>query len=343
MEEIPHFCRMNNSFAIVGCGRIAQRHAEQIIKVGRLNAVCDINFEKAKQFADIYQANAYNSLDELLANENDTEIISVCTPNGLHALHSIKSLNAGKHVLCEKPLAISIEDAQKMIAASNQSGKKLFVVKQNRYNPPVVALKNLLVENKLGKILSFQINCFWNRPEEYYKNTWKGTKQLDGGTLYTQFSHFIDLLYWLLGDVKSVKATLKNLHHPYIEIEDSGTIIFEMNNEAIGTMNYSVNSYRKNMEGSLTILGEKGSIKIGGQYLNTLEYQCIEGENIDTNFKGNSANDYGFYQGSMSNHDIIYTQLIEALQHPSHDFANAFDGFKTVEIIEKVYQSSRIK
>ncbi len=343
MKEIPHFCRMKPSFALVGCGRIARRHAEQIIKVGYLKAVCDTDAAKAEQFSAQYGAKAYTSLTELLNNEIEVDIISICTPNGLHAAHSIQSLQAGKHVLCEKPLSISVDDAKKMIDASNQFGRRLFVVKQNRYNPPVVAVKKLLAENRLGKILSFQINCFWNRPEEYYRDSWRGTKQMDGGTLYTQFSHFIDLLYWLLGDVKSVKATIKNLHHPYIEIEDSGTVIFEMNNDAIGTMNYSVNSYAKNMEGSMTILGEKGSVKIGGQYLNTLEYQCIEGEQIDTNFQGNGSNDYGFYQGSMSNHDIVYTELIVALQNPEHNFANAMDGLKTVEIIDKIYHAGGLK
>lgn len=340
MKEILHFCRMRPGFAIVGCGRIAQRHAEQIVKVGYLKAVCDVDRVKADEMADKFGAKSYYTLSDLLANEKEIEIVSVCTPNGLHAAQSIACLQSGKHVLCEKPLSISVEDANKMIEAANQSGKNLFVVKQNRYNPPVAALKKLLRENKLGKILSFQINCFWNRPEAYYQDNWRGTIKLDGGTLYTQFSHFIDLLYWLLGEVKNVKATIKNLHHPYNEIEDSGMVIFEMKNDAIGTMNYTVNSYQKNMEGSFTIMGEKGSLKIGGQYLNTMEYQCLEGKNIQTNITANIANDYGFYQGSMSNHDIVYKELITALQNPAHDFAHAIDGLKTVEIIEKIYHAA---
>jgi len=327
------------SFAIVGCGRIGRRHAEQINKVGTLAAVCDTVYENAAELAEKYNANFYLDIEELLANEPGIEVISICTPNGLHAEHSIKSLYAGKHVLCEKPLCISTDDAKKMMAAAHNADRKLFVVKQNRYNPPVVAVKNLLNEFKLGKILSFQINCFWNRPNSYYANSWKGTRKLDGGSLYTQFSHFIDLLYWFLGDVKSVKTILKNFEHRVLEIEDSGVVIIEMFNGAIGTLNYTVNSYQKNMEGSFTIFGEKGTVKIGGQYLNELEYQCIENLCIENLPAGNPANGYGFYQGSMSNHDKVYENLVKVLQNPNHEFASAFEGMKTVEIIEKIYSA----
>src|SRR5437773_4378432 len=167
-------------FAIIGCGQIAARHAEQIRKQGELTAVCDIITEKANSFSQNYGTHAYYTIDALLEKEREIDIVSVCTPNGLHADHSIKSLEAGKHVLCEKPMAISTADARKMIDAEKKTGQKLFVVKQNRFNPPVAFLKNLVDENKLGKIFSFQLNCFWNRPEIYYQNTWRGTKKLDG-------------------------------------------------------------------------------------------------------------------------------------------------------------------
>jgi predicted dehydrogenase len=204
----------------------------------------------------------------------------------------------------------------------------------------VVALKSILNDNKLGKINSFQINCFWNRPDEYYISTWKGKKELDGGTLFTQFSHFIDLLYWLLGDVKSVKANISNFQHAEIDIEDAGVVLFEMNSGAIGTMNYNVNAFKKNMEGSITLFGEKGTIKIGGQYLNTIEYQSIEGQHIDVNEMGNPANDYGFYQGSMSNHDKVYENLLKAIDDSDSQFANAYDGMKTVEIIDMIFKAA---
>ena len=327
-------------FAIIGCGRIAERHALQISRMANLVAVCDIDIEKAKLLSKTYKASYFDDAKNMLLAFPEIEIVSICTPNYLHAEHSILALNYGKHVLCEKPLAIQVADAQNMIEAAERNQKKLFVVKQNRYNPPVVALKSLLNDNKLGKINSFQINCFWNRPSEYYISTWKGKKELDGGTLFTQFSHFIDLLYWLLGDVKSVKANISNFQHAKIDIEDAGVVLFEMNSGAIGTMNYNVNAFKKNMEGSITLFGEKGTIKIGGQYLNTIEYQSIEGQHIDVNEMGNPANDYGFYQGSMSNHDKVYENLLKAIDDSDSQFASAYDGMKTVEIIDMIFKAA---
>ena len=191
----------------------------------------------------------------------------------------------------------------------------------------------------LGKIYSFQINCFWNRPDGYYTD-WKGKKDLDGGTLFTQFSHFIDLLYWLLGDVATVQTKAKNFAHATIEFEDTGMVLFEMKSGALGSLNYTVNSFDKNMEGSFTVFAEKGTIKIGGQYLNELEYFNVAGITAPELPKGNPANGYGFYQGSMSNHDKVYENLVLALQNPAHEFASAAEGLKTVEIIERIYAPS---
>ncbi len=327
---------MQKDFVIIGCGRIAWRHAEQMAKVANVKAVCDIVPAKANELAKAYNATAYYSVESLLEVETGIAVASICTPNGLHAAHSIQALQAGINVLCEKPLCINSKDGSRMIKAANNAGKKLFVVKQNRYNPPVVFLKQLLTENKLGKIFSFQVNCFWNRPAEYYAG-WKGTKRLDGGTLFTQFSHFIDLLYWLLGDVKEVKKITRNFAHPTIEFEDTGVVVFDMANGAIGSLNYTVNSFAKNMEGSFTIFAEKGTIKIGGQYLNELEYFNVEGMEQPILSKGNIANGYGFYQGSMSNHDKVYENLLLALDNDNHIFANAEEGLKTVAIIEQIY------
>jgi len=327
---------MKPVFAIIGCGRIAKRHAEQMIKHGKLAAVCDIIPEKANALAKLYNAIAYYSIEVLLKTETDLDLVAVCTPNGLHALHSIKALEAGNHVLCEKPLCIATEDGKMMIAAAEKAEKKLFVVKQNRYNPPVTFLKDLIVNGKLGKIYSFQLNCFWNRPEAYYTG-WKGSKALDGGTLFTQFSHFIDLLYWLLGDVAAVKTISKNFAHSSIEFEDTGIVAFEMQSGAIGSLNYTVNSFEKNMEGSFTVFAENGTVKIGGQYLNELEYCNVAGIEKPNLPIGNPANGYGFYQGSMSNHDKVYENLIKALEDDKHAFASAEDGLKTVEIIQKIY------
>ncbi|MGG9962232.1 Gfo/Idh/MocA family protein [Ferruginibacter sp. SUN106] len=329
---------MKPSFAIIGCGRIAKRHAEQVIKHGFLAAVCDIIPEKANEMAALYNAKAYYSVEDMLAASTQFDVISICTPNGLHAAHSIKALEAGSNVLCEKPLCINVEDGKKMIAAAAKAGRKLFVVKQNRYNPPVAFLKALISSGKLGKIYSFQVNCFWNRPAEYYTG-WKGTKDLDGGTLFTQFSHFIDLLYWLLGDVAAVKTLTQNFAHPSIAFEDTGAVLFEMASGAIGSLNYTVNSFNKNMEGSITVFAEHGTVKVGGQYLNELEYCSVAGIDHPELPQGNPANGYGFYQGSMSNHDKVYENLIIALKDDAHEFASAGDGLKTVEIIEKIYNS----
>lgn len=323
-------------FAIIGCGRIGKRHADQAAKIGIVAAVCDTDKQKVKDFAAQYNATAYFSLKRLLRCEKNIKLISICTPNGLHATHTILSLNAGLNVLCEKPLCISTYDGNEMIKAAAQIGKKLFVVKQNRYNPPIVFLKKLIENEQLGEIYSFQINCFWNRPTNYYTD-WKGTKKLDGGTLYTQFSHFIDLLYWLLGEVKTMNSSIKNFAHPNIEIEDTGAVIFEMESGAIGTLNYTVNSFAKNMEGSFTVFGENGTVKVGGQYLNELEYCNLKNVEVPILPTGNTANGYGFYQGSMSNHDKVYENIVKALEDQSHDFASGEEGLKTVEIIEKIY------
>ncbi len=327
---------MSVRFAIIGCGRIAKRHADQIIKIGKLVAVCDINIEKCTDFAGNYDATPYYNLQNLLDKETELSVISICTPNGLHALQSIMALNKGINVLCEKPLCISVKDGEEMIEAANNAQKKLFVVKQNRYNPPIIFLKNLIEQKRLGKIYSFQINCFWNRPSEYYKD-WKGTKDLDGGTLFTQFSHFIDLMYWMLGEVETVESISQNFAHPTIQFEDSGVVLFKMKSNAIGTLNYTVNSFAENMEGSFTVIGENGTVKVGGQYLNELEYCNVQNVEVPTLPKGNSANVYGFYQGSMSNHEKVYENLVQALQNPAHDFASGIEGLKTVEIIEKIY------
>jgi len=327
---------MQKKFVLIGCGRIGQRHAEQIARLGQLRAVCDIVESRADELAARYNATPYYSIDELLKNETGIDVACICTPNGLHALHSIKALEAGMNVLCEKPLCIKVEDGKQMIAAALAAGKKLFVVKQNRYNPPVAFLKELLAAGKLGKLLSFQINCFWNRPADYYVD-WKGKKALDGGTLFTQFSHFIDLLYWLLGDVADVKEISRNSAHPAIEFEDSGVVLFDMASGAIGSLNYTVNAFENNMEGSFTLFAENGTIKIGGQYLNELEYFKVKGLGAPDLPAGNAPNGYGFYQGSMSNHDKVYENLIDALDNPSQQIASAEDGLKTVEIIEKIY------
>ena len=332
------------NFAIIGCGRIAQRHAEHINRLGNLVAVCDIEIVKTETLATQYKANSYQSIEDLLAKETSLDVVAVCTPNGLHAKHSIQALNAGFNVLVEKPMAITVKDCEEMIAAAKANNKLLFAIKQNRYNPPVAAVKDAIDKGILGKIYSLQLSCFWNRDAAYYNNSWKGTKELDGGTLFTQFSHFIDLLYWMNGDVEKAYTITQNFaHQGIIQFEDTGVVALQFSNGSIGTINYTVNSHAKNMEGSLTIFAEKGTVKIGGQYLNELEYQSIEGFEIKDLPKGNTANNYGTYVGSMSNHDKVYQNVIDVIQNGASMTTSAFDALKTVEIIHKIYSSADIR
>jgi UDP-N-acetyl-2-amino-2-deoxyglucuronate dehydrogenase len=325
-------------FAIIGCGRISRKHAIHIKAKGSLRAVCDIIPEKADQLAAEFNCKAYYSIDDLLENEKEIDVISVCTPNGFHAEHSIKSLQAGKHVLCEKPLCITKAAAWQIIETEKFCRRKLFVVKSNRYNPITKALKKLVEENTLGEIYSFHLSCIWNRPESYYKD-WHGKLFPDGGTLYTQFSHYIDAIIWLFGDVEEARGFKKNAAHKNsIEFEDTGTAALAMKNGAIGTLHWSVNSYKQNHEIALTIIAEKGTIRTGGAYMNEVQYLQTADDLLFEQVM-NAANNYSGYSGSMSNHEEVYEHLLESLEQPSTSFANAYDGLKTVEAIEKIYKA----
>jgi predicted dehydrogenase len=328
-------------FGLIGCGRIAPRHAEQIKKIGNLIAVCDTDKAKADAFAKEYNSRPYYSIDDLLQGSKEVDIITVCTPNGYHAEHAIKSLQAGKNVLCEKPLCITSAAAWQMVDTAYFCRKKLFVVKQNRYNPAVKYVKDLLDNNMLGGITSFQINCFWNRPQEYYTGGWKGDIHLDAGILYTQFSHFIDLLFWLLGEVENCTGFKKDHHlRRNFNIEDTGVAILQMKTGALGTINYTINAQPRNIEGSFALFGEKASIKIGGEYLNRVEWYEDNGINKIQSY----ANDYVFYQGSMSNHHIVYDELIKALSSNASNLSiEAKEAAKTVEIIEEIYKNTTDK
>jgi UDP-N-acetyl-2-amino-2-deoxyglucuronate dehydrogenase len=328
------------SFAIIGCGQIAQRHAKHIHTHGKLVAVCDIVPEKANALAQSFNAAAYFTIDELLQSTTHIDIMVICTPNGLHAEHSIRCLHAKHHVLVEKPMALAAEDCEIMMQAATFAGKQIFTVVQNRFNKPVIAVKEAIGDNAFGKISSIQLTCFWNRPTDYYNHPWHGKKDMDGGILYTQFSHFIDLLHWFFGDVTNVAAVTNNAEHTKIDIEDCGVATLSFKSGAIGTINFSVNAFRKNYEGSLTILGEKGTVKIGGEYLNTIEHAAFESYQLADTQDNTKANDYGSYKGSMSHHGEVYASLVESLRNNKPFYASAYEGMKTVEIIEKIYASA---
>jgi predicted dehydrogenase len=325
-------------FALIGCGRISRRHAENIQRIGKLVAVCDIVPEKADTLAKEYNCKAYYSIDTLLREEKELTMISVCTPNGFHAEHSIKSLQAGLHVLCEKPLCLTTAAAWQIIETEKFCRRHLFVVKSNRYNPILIQLKKLLDEGQLGKVYSFHLSCLWNRPSEYYQD-WHGKTFPDGGTLYTQFSHYIDAMVSLFGALGEVKGFCGSpAQKTGMEFEDTGVAALHMDNGILGSFHWSVNTYKKNHEIALTIIAEKGTIRLGGEYLNEVQYHSLENE-FEFKHPGKPSNEYVSYKGSMSNHTEVYDHLVPALENKDNDFANAFDGLRTVEAIEKIYKA----
>ncbi|MBK9984114.1 MAG: Gfo/Idh/MocA family oxidoreductase [Saprospiraceae bacterium] len=334
------------TFGLIGYGKIGERHAGYISAHpdGRLKGAFDTKKERSDLFAQNFPSDkVYSSLAEIL-NDEAIDIVSICTPNYTHAEITIAALQAGKHVLVEKPMAIKKSDCESMIHTSLKTGKSLFVVKQNRFNPPVQAVKKLLDHKKLGKIYSIAINCYWNRNENYYRNSdWKGKKDLDGGTLFTQFSHFIDVVYYLMGDMHILNAQLTNAaHQGLIEFEDTGVVTFLLNEyNAPGVLHYTTAAFRQNMEGSITIFAEHATIKIGGKYLNTIDYQATDGFDIHDIPLSGAPNQYGDYEGSMSNHDQVINNVIRSLQGKTEIMTNAYDGLKSVEIIENIYQIAR--
>ena len=298
-------------FEVLGTGHIGSRHID-IIK------------EKATLVA------ATTNLDYLLST--DCDVVSICTPNADHSKSAIKSLNAGKHVIIEKPMCLSNEEAQAIAQASIKANKRVFCVMQNRYSAPNVWLKENL--HQLGDIYMVQMNCYWNRNKEYYdQSKWRGTDILDGGTLYTQFSHFIDILYYLFGDISNVQARFRNFNHD-IDFEDTGIVQFDLT-QGIGSLNYSTCAYEQNMESSLTILAEKASIKIGGQYMNKVDYAC--GIDIPV-FDIAPQNNYGSWKGSANNHNKVIENVIHSLERGSSPDVDVMDGLKVVEIINKIYK-----
>ena len=328
-------------FAVLGLGLIGKRHIAMIEanSNAELIAICDIkskNQTKVKVSGDIPY---YQDLESMLLDSPEIDVVNICTPNGLHARQSISCLSHKKHVVCEKPLGLSKSECEQVIYKALQESRNVFCVMQNRYSPPAVWLKDCLNRNLLGKIYMVQINCFWNRDERYYLgHAWKGKKNLDGGTLFTQFSHFVDILYWMFGDLKNIESKTFNFNHKELtEFEDSGIIMFELINGGVGTFNFSTSVYQQNMESSLTIIAENGSIKVGGQYMNEIEYCHIKGEVVPDLPPSNPSNDYGHYKGSAANHQYVIENVIDTLKGKTMVSTNALEGLKVVEIIERMY------
>lgn len=325
-------------FAIIGLGNIGKRHAEhiQLQANAELVAICDIDMSKSGLFSVPF----YDDIDKLLAHCR-AEVLCVCTPNFLHEEHAIAGLKAGLHVVVEKPMALSTAECDRMIAAAEKADKMIFAVKQNRYNPPVVAVKKLIDEGRLGKIFMVQVNCFWNRGDSYYsQGDWRGKKSKDGGCLFTQFSHFVDIMYYLNGNIMKAFGLIQNFAHQHnTEFEDTGSFVLEASNGSIVNFNFTTCSFEKNMEGAITVFAEKGTVKIGGQYLNTIEYQHLDGDAIPPINITAKNNDYGLYQGSMSNHDKMIQNVLDVIQNGAKIMTTAEEGRDVVRIIELMYAS----
>jgi UDP-N-acetyl-2-amino-2-deoxyglucuronate dehydrogenase len=252
------------------------------------------------------------------------------------------ALSAKKHVVIEKPMGLSKASCEEVIFKSLQVNKNVFCVMQNRYSPPSAWIKDVVEKNILGKIFLVQINCYWNRDERYYKQeskeNWKGNQLLDGGTLFTQFSHFIDIMYWLFGDIKDIQASFNDFSHQQLtQFEDSGVVQFNFVSGGMGCLNYSTSVWDENLESSLTIIAEHGSVKIGGQYMNEVEYCHIKDYTLPHIDAVNPANDYGSYKGSAANHHFIIGNVVQTLKGNGTATTNALEGMKVVEIIERIY------
>ena len=328
-------------FAVVGCGHIGKRHAEMVARHpdAALVALCDVR-AREEVGATAFPVPYFQDLATMLQEVPEIDVVSICTPNGLHAEQSIMALEHRKHVVCEKPLALSKASCEAIIYKALQMHRTVFGVMQNRYSPPSQWIKGVVEQGLLGDIHLVQVNCYWNRDERYYKpGSWKGTQDLDGGTLFTQFSHFIDILYWLFGDITDIQGKFADFNHRELtEFEDSGLVTFRFLNGGMGCLNYSTAVWDKNLESSMTIIGSKGSVKIGGQYMDKVEYCHIKDYTMPELAPTNPANDYGAYKGSANNHGYIVDNVVDTLRGHTILTTNALEGLKVVEIIERIYE-----
>lgn len=331
-------------FAVIGCGHIGKRHAEMVTRneESELVALIDIK-EKKSLNIEQYDIPFFQSLDDFLSSGIDVDVINIATPNGYHAQQAMQCLEARKHIVVEKPMALTKQDAEKVIFKALHVHKHVFAVMQNRYSPPSIWIKDLIESGALGKIFMVQLNCYWNRDDRYYKpESWHGKKDLDGGTLFTQFSHFIDIMYWLFGDITNISARLNDFNHQHLtDFEDSGFVNFDFVNGGMGTINYSTSVWNQNLESSMTIIAENGSVKIGGQYMNEVEYCHIKDYLMPELAPTNPGNDYGAYKGSAQNHHYVIENVIDTIKGRNTITTNALEGLKVVDIIERIYSADK--
>jgi UDP-N-acetyl-2-amino-2-deoxyglucuronate dehydrogenase len=325
---------------LLGCGRISRNHLEAIAKVEglRLVSVADSDRGRAEAVGAEQGVPAFGSLEEMLAAV-PSDLVSICTPSGLHPQHGIEAARAGRHVLTEKPMAISLEAADQLVQACDAAGVHLFVVKQNRLNPPIQLLKRAVDKGRFGRLYMVNVTVRWTRPQEYYDaEPWRGTWEFDGGAIMNQASHYVDLMQWLVGPVESVMAKTATQARR-IEAEDSGAAVLRFRSGALGVLEVNVLTYPRNLEGSITLLGEKGSVKIGGTAVNRVEHWAFA-EYDDDDKLVDAANTspptvYGF------GHEGYYRNVLSVLRGEAKAETDGRAGRKSLELILGIYESAR--
>jgi UDP-N-acetyl-2-amino-2-deoxyglucuronate dehydrogenase len=327
-------------FAILGCGRISVNHINAINKFfdyATITDLCDINpsaLEEKKKLIPF--ANAYLSIEELLTNSK-ADIIAIATPSGLHPEHTIKCSNSGFNVICEKPMGVDINSALEMIKTCKKNNTKLFVVKQNRFNATISVLKKAINENRFGKIYMVVSNVFWTRPQEYYDSAaWRGTWAMDGGAFLNQATHYFDLLYYLFGNIDEVFSYTATMARN-IEAEDTGLVSLKWLNGILGSINVTMLTYPKNLEGSITVLGENGTVKVSGVALNKIEVWDFKSKEdnkiLSANYETTSV--YGF------GHELFYKSVIDTINNNKKIEIDGVEGIKSLELILSAYKSSK--
>ena len=346
--------------AIVGCGRISKNHLLAIFEnstVSELTAICDNQHKRIEQFKEKFSElkekynyfpndpKVFNDYDELLNSVKnkllEVDLIVLATPSGFHSIQCIKAAKLGLNICTEKPMATSLEDGKKMLDICNKCGVKLFVIKQNRFNKTLIKLKNKIEKGSFGKIALITSNVFWQRPQSYYdQDKWRGTLDLDGGALMNQASHYIDLLIWLNGPVQRVSASISTIARK-IEAEDTAVLNLNFKNGSLGSMAVTMLAYPKNIEGSITLLGEKGSAKIGGPALNKIE--LWEFENDDLENQSHKDSDYQIKNVYGLGHNAYYKNMIEAIKGNEKASCDGEQGFRSLELLIAAYRSSKNK
>ncbi len=336
---------MKIKFAVIGCGHIGKRHAELLFQHpdAELVATIDVLDKSSLQISDLNVPH-FTSVDDFLTANIEVDVVNVCTPNGFHASQAIECLEKGKHVVIEKPIALDIASAKAILHVAGKHNKYVFPVVQNRYSSTIKWLKDIVSEGLLGKIFMVQLNCFWNRNQHYYsKGSWHGTMALDGGPLYTQFSHFIDILNWIFGTMTNVEAKFYNFNHQNnTEFEDGGVVTFDING-ASGVLSYTTSVFQSNFESSITVIAENGTVKIGGQYMNSLEYCQIKGIDQPILDLDTPVNDYGSYKGSASNHQQVIENVIDVLNDLAKPDVSLQEGIDVVDSISYIYQGRGVE